>query len=192
MKSIRINYKKLRQARKSKNLSILEVSEKTGIPAATLQKYESGIIKKVPLDLLKKICKLYKKNYKLYSWWTEISSISEIIFYFISNPNFFLKENELFKMLKIEEYFKVSDSSNAFSCLYNKLTQEEKEEYLNFKSLSNSYLKLNKYFKNEELEKEDISLFCFFYANKIKIEKNINLDILKEFWRMEDNLWNLK
>ena len=60
------------------------------------------------------------------------------------------------------------------------LTQEEKEEYLNFKSLSNSYLKLNKYFKNEELEKEDISLFCFFYANKIKIEKNINLDILKK------------
>ena len=84
-------------------------------------------------------------------------------------------------MLKIEEYFEVSDSSNAFSCLYNKLTQEEKEEYLNFKALSNSYLKLNKYFKNEELEKEDISLFCFFYANKIKIEKNINLDILKKF-----------
>lgn len=95
-------------------------------------------------------------------------------------------------MLKIEEYFEVSDPSNAFSCLYNKLTQEEKEEYLNFKALSNSYLKLNKYFKNEELEKEDISLFCFFYANKIKIEKNINLDILKKFWRMEDNLWNLK
>lgn len=84
-------------------------------------------------------------------------------------------------MLKIEEYFEVSDPSNAFSCLYNKLTQEEKEEYLNFKALSNSYLKLNKYFKNEELEKEDISLFCFFYANKIKIEKNINLDILKKF-----------
>ena len=41
MKNIRINYKKLRQTRKSKNLSILEVSEKTGIPAATLQKYES-------------------------------------------------------------------------------------------------------------------------------------------------------
>lgn len=181
MENIRINYKKLRQTRKSKDLSIMEVSEKTGIPAATLQKYESGIIKKVPLDLLKKICKLYKKNYKLYSWWTEISSISEIIFYFLSDPNFFLKENELFKMLKIEEYFKISDSSNAFSCLYNKLTQEEKEEYLNFKSLSNSYLKLNKYFKNEELEKEDISLFCFFYANKIKIEKNINLDILKKF-----------
>ncbi len=180
MKSIRINYKKLRQARKSKNLSILEVSEKTGIPAATLQKYESGFIKKVPLDLLKKICKLYKKNYKLYSWWTEISSISEIIFYFLTDPNFFIKENELFKILKIEEYFKESDSSDAFSCLYNKLTQEEKEEYLNFKSLSNNYLKLNKYFKNEELEKEEISLFCFFYANKIKVEKNINLDILKK------------
>lgn len=180
MKSIRINYKKLRQARKSKNLSILEVSEKTGIPAATLQKYESGFIKKVPLDLLKKICKLYKKNYKLYSWWTEISSISEIIFYFLTDPNFFIKENELFKILKIEEYFKGSDSSNAFSCLYNKLTQEEKEEYLNFKSLSNNYLKLNKYFKNKELEKEEISLFCFFYANKIKVEKNINLDILKK------------
>ena len=62
MENIRINYKKLRQTRKSKDLSIMEVSEKTGIPAATLQKYESGIIKKVPLDLLKKICKLYKKK----------------------------------------------------------------------------------------------------------------------------------
>lgn len=180
MENIRINYKKLRQTRKSKDLSIMEVSEKTGIPAATLQKYESGIIKKVPLDLLKKICKLYKKNYKLYSWWTEISSISEIIFYFLSNPNFFIKENELFKMLKIEEYFEVSDPSNALSCLYNKLTQEEKEEYLNFKVLSNTYLKVNKHFKNNELEADEISLFCFFYANKIKIEKNINLDILKK------------
>ena len=30
MENIRINYKKLRQTRKSKDLSIMEVSEKTG------------------------------------------------------------------------------------------------------------------------------------------------------------------
>ena len=62
MENIRINYKKLRQTRKSKDLSILEVSEKTGIPAATLQKYETGLIKKIPLDLLKKSVTFMKQN----------------------------------------------------------------------------------------------------------------------------------
>lgn len=48
------NYRKLRRSRKKRNLSIAEVAKKTGIPAATLQKYESGIIKKIPLETLKK------------------------------------------------------------------------------------------------------------------------------------------
>ena len=177
---IEINYKKLRKIRKEKGLSITKVAEEINIPAATFQKYETGLIKKIPLDLLKKICDLYETKYILF-FTKEINSISDIVFYFLSNPNFFIKENELFKMLKIEEYFEISDPSNALSCLYNKLTQEEKEEYLNFKVLSNTYLKVNKHFKNNELETEEISLFCFFYANKIKIEKNINLDILKKF-----------
>lgn len=177
---IEINYKKLRKIRKEKGLSITKVAEEINIPAATFQKYETGLIKKMPLNLLKKICDLYETKYILF-FTKEINSISDIVFYFLTDSSFYRKGKEFLKILDIEEYFKANNFSSTFSCLYNKLTQEEKEEYLNFKSLSNSYLKLNKYFKNEELEKEDISLFCFFYANKIKIEKNINLDILKKF-----------
>lgn len=43
---IEINYKKLRKIRKEKGLSITKVAEKINIPAATLQKYETGLIKK--------------------------------------------------------------------------------------------------------------------------------------------------
>ena len=64
------NHKKLRNSRKRRNLSIAEVSEKTGIPAATLQKYESGIIKKIPLETLKKISDVYGTDYGSYYGWT--------------------------------------------------------------------------------------------------------------------------
>lgn len=180
MDSIQINYKKLRKSRKKQNLSIAEVSSKTGIPAATLQKYESGIIKKIPLETLKKVCNIYKTDYRLYFWWVEFTSLSDIIFYFLIYPNLF-KESELFKILGIEEYFKIDNKSDIFSCLYNNLSEEEKENYSRFKMIAENVLKSDKFFKKDELEKENKSLFSFFYANKIKSEKNVNLEILKEF-----------
>lgn len=177
---IEINYKKLRKIRKEKGLSITKVAEEINIPAATLQKYETGLIKKMPLNLLKKICDLYETKYILF-FTKEINSISDIVFYFLTDLSFYRKGKEFLKILDIEEYFKANNFSSAFSCLYNKLTQEEKEEYLSFKLIAETCLKSNKYFKNNELKKEEISLFSFFYANKIKKEKNINLDILKKF-----------
>lgn len=177
MKNIRINYKKLRQTRKSKDLSITKVAEEINIPAATLQKYETGLIKKIPLNLLKKICDLYETKYILF-FTKEIYSISDIVFYFLTDLSFYRKGKEFLKVLDIEEYFKANNFSSAFSCLYNSLTQEE---YLSFKLIAETCLKSNKHFKNNELKKEEISLFSFFYANKIKKEKNINLDILKKF-----------
>ena len=150
---IEINYKKLRKIRKEKGLSITKVAKEINIPAATFQKYETGLIKKIPLNLLKKICALYETKYILF-FTKEINSISDIVFYFLTDSSFYRKGKEFLKILDIEEHFKVNNFSSAFSCLYNNLTQEEKEE---------------------------ISLFSFFYANKIKKEKNINLDILKKF-----------
>lgn len=100
MENIRINYKKLRQTRKSKDLSILEVSEKTGIPAATLQKYESGIIKKVPLDLLKKICKLYKKIINYILGGQKSLLFRKLFFIFLVIQIFLLKKMNFLKCLK--------------------------------------------------------------------------------------------
>lgn len=48
------NNEKLKKSRKKRKLSIKEVAEKIDVPVTTLQKYESGSIKKIPLDKLKK------------------------------------------------------------------------------------------------------------------------------------------
>lgn len=59
---IEINYKKLRKIRKEKGLSITKVAKEINIPAATFQKYETGLIKKIPLNLLKKYVPFMKQN----------------------------------------------------------------------------------------------------------------------------------
>lgn len=55
MKRLKINYRKLKNSRKKRKLSLDEVSKNTGIPTRTLQKYETGEIKKIPLEVIKKM-----------------------------------------------------------------------------------------------------------------------------------------
>ena len=50
------NYRKLKRSRVKRKLTLAQVSAKTGIPTATLQRYEDGITKKVPLEAIKKLC----------------------------------------------------------------------------------------------------------------------------------------
>lgn len=49
---VTFNYEKLRKSRRKRGMSIAEVAKQAGIPAPTLQKYESGIIRKIPLEIL--------------------------------------------------------------------------------------------------------------------------------------------
>ena len=174
------NNEKLRFSRKKRNLSITEVAQKIGIPIATLQKYESGTTKRIPLEVLKKICDVYGTDYYMYSWWTRFNSLSEIILHFVCFYDDFKEDKKLFEILDIIEYFDFDKKSDKYMSLYNKLTEEEKEEYQRFEIVTLNTLKSDKYFIYKELRKENIYLFCYFFAHKIKREKKVDLNILKE------------
>ena len=174
------NNEKLRFSRKKRKLSIKEVAEMIRVPPTTLQKYESGIIKKIPLEVLKKICDVYGTDYYMYSWWTRFNSLSEIILHFVCFYDDFKEDKKLFEILNITEYFDFDIKDRTYISLYNKLSEEEKEEYQRFKIVVLNTLKSDKYFKNDELEKENIFLFSYFFAHKIKREKQIDLKILEK------------
>ena len=174
------NNEKLKKSRKKRKLSIKEVAEKIDVPVTTLQKYESGSIKKIPLDKLKKICDLYEADYYMYSWWTRFNSLSEIILHFICFYDDFKEDKKLFEILDITEYFDFDTKDVPYISLYNKLTVEEKEDYQRFRIVAINTLKSDKYFSDYELEKENVYLFCYFFAHKIKREKKVDLSILKE------------
>ena len=174
------NNEKLRFSRKKRKLSISQVTEMTGVPPATLQRYEAGITKNISLETLKKLCDCYGTDYYMYSWWTRFNSLSEIILHFVCFYDDFKEDKKLFEILDIIEYFDFDKKSDKYMSLYNKLTEEEKEEYQRFKIVTLNTLKSDKYFIYKELRKENIYLFCYFFAHKIKREKKVDLSILKE------------
>ena len=159
----KFDYKKLRQTRKNKNLSIAEVSEKTGIPVATLQRYEDGLTKKIPLEAIKKICQVYNVDYNFYYSWTALPFFSTLsgallsLFYGVSITSIhagtaiggFLG---LTGMVGIEK-------------LYSKLKDEEK----NYKQVVYNSL---------EKEEADNLMFTLYLLHKIrKVSKRKNIDI---------------
>lgn len=180
MYNLIFNNEKLRFSRKKRKLSIKEVAEMIRVPPTTLQKYESGIIKRIPLEVLKKICDVYGTDYHMYSWWTRFNSLSDIILHFIYFSEDFREDKKLFEILNITEYFDFDIKDRTYISLYNKLSEEEKEEYQRFKIVTLNTLKSDKYFIYKELRKENIYLFCYFFAHKIKREKKVDLSILKE------------
>ena len=61
-----LNYKKLKEVRISRNMSLAEVAEKVGITEATLSRYESGKIRNIPLETVQKIAAVYKYDYQFF------------------------------------------------------------------------------------------------------------------------------
>ena len=53
------NYKKLKEIRLKKKFTLIEVSEKTKIPVATIQRYEDGGTLKIPKEAFLKLCNCY-------------------------------------------------------------------------------------------------------------------------------------
>lgn len=175
------NYKKLRKSRKKKNLSIADVAEKTGIPAPTLQKYEAGVIKKIPLESLKKICSVYGTDYNYYYGWTafplfgSFSGIALSFLYGISLDNVTNGINIGFLlgvlgMKGAAKYFTAKKGEKKFQSLYEKLTEEEKKYYNRFKNIVANTLNSEDYFSTEELKQEEIYLLSYFYGHKLKKE----------------------
>lgn len=177
------NYEKLRKSRKKRKLSINQVAEMTGVPPTTLQKYESGIIKKIPLEVLKKICDVYGTDYRYYYGWTSlplIGTFSGLVMSFLYgvslNSSFMgVSVGYLLGVLGLQgavKYFENAESENKFENLYNQLNELEKKDYERFKKIVNLHLDSEEYFTEEELKKEEVYLLAYFFGHKLKKEYN--------------------
>lgn len=195
---VTFNYEKLRKSRRKRGMSIAEVAKQAGIPAPTLQKYESGIIRKIPLEILKKLCAVYKTNYEYYYGWTSFplfgtfTGIALSFLYGISLTGLFNGINLGFLLGAIgmngaKKYFELhSEEENRVEILYSHLSSSEKKDYERFKKIINLHLNSEEYFTEEELKKEEIYLLSYFYGHKLKKEYNFfnkispyNIDIIE-------------
>lgn len=71
---------KIKQFRKVRNLTQSELSKETGIPRSTIQKYESGLIQNVSLDVVENISHaLNVSPTNLVGWQSDEPLVEELI-----------------------------------------------------------------------------------------------------------------
>lgn len=170
------NNKKLKHSRKKRKIAIEDVSNLTGIPVPTLQKYEAGSIKKIPLEALKKICAVYGTDYKYYYGWTKFplfGTFSGIVLsYLIGIPlTTSISAGYLISVFGIEifkKYFELKKEKEDTKELDDILNLEEKKDYERFRTIVNAYLRSDEIFSPKELKKEELYLFSYFLAHKLK------------------------
>lgn len=185
------NNKKLKKSRLKRKLSLAEVAAQTGIPATTLQRYEDGVTKKVPLEAIKKLCKLYNTNYNCYYSWTTFPLFGTLggmlisLFYGISlnslhNGTVIGGLLGFTSMLGVEKVFNnlSQKKQNIKKIIYNTLTNEEKKNYKNFKTIATTYLETDEVIDDIEKEEVDNLLFAVYMMHQIrKREKRKNIQM---------------
>ena len=172
---------KLKNIRIKRNLSLAEVAEKIDISEATLYRYETGITKKVPMKTVKKLAKIYDVSYTYFYGLTSIPLATTLIGVIISFLNGISLDNiytesqissligfSSYRILK--KYFEKNKSKNPKESLYGELTEDEKEEYETFKTMTHSFLKTKQVFSKDEIEKSEDFLLSYYYAHKVKRE----------------------
>lgn len=86
----------IKQFRKVRNLTQSELSQETGIPRSTIQKYESGLIQNIPLEAIPIISKaLDISPTNLVGWLSTEPHVDELV-------NNFLKLNDEDQLLVLQ------------------------------------------------------------------------------------------
>ena len=186
------DYKKLKKSRLKRKLTLAEVSERTGIPTATLQRYEDGKTRKVPLEAIKKLCELYHTNYNYYYTWSTFPIFGTLggmlisLFFGMSITSF--HNGSIIggllgftSMMGIEKIFaNLSDKKqDPKKIIYESLTKEEKKRYKGFKTIATTYLETDEIIDDIEKEEIDNLLFAAYMMHEIRRRekrKNIKLE----------------
>lgn len=178
------NYKKLKEIRVKKDFSLAEVAEKLEISEATLSRYENGLTKKISLETIKKISLFYGVDYTYFYGLPTLPLTRTItgaiisMMYGISLTNIYngISTGSILNILgykKIKKYFEKIKNKNPKESLFAQLTEEEKEEYEAFRSITYSFLKTKQIFSQDEMENDEAFLFSYYFAHKIKREAKI-------------------
>ena len=185
-----INYKKLKRSRRRRKLSVREVAEETGIPVATLQRYEDGITKRVPSEAVQQLAKLYGTDYRCYYGWStfplfgSISGILLSLFYGLSIETIYngtvlgaligytgmVGAERIFKKLKDNKNSEVSNKT----IIYNQLTKDQKKEYERYKRTCNGFMDTDNILDDFEKEENDNLLFASYMLHVLRKESKKN------------------
>lgn len=177
----KVNHKKLKNSRLKRNLSLSEVSEKSGIPFTTLKRYEEGNTDKIPFEAIKKLSAIYGTDYNSYYVWTafplfgSLSGLLISLFYGISIPVAYTGTilGSIFGILGMVTGKKIFEKTslkkdNIKDIIYNSLTTEEQKEYDDFFLISKTLLKTDNILANDEKEEMDKLLFTTFMMHQIR------------------------
>lgn len=197
------NYRKLKNSRLKRKLTLAEVSDKTGIPPATLQRYEEGVTRKVPLKAIKKICELYKTNYNYYYAWINFPLFGTLggmltSLFFDMSINSLYNGTAIGALLGLtsavgtEKIFAklTKEKQNPKRIMYNLLEKEEKKKYKNFKTIATTYLETDEIIDDIEKEEIDNLLFAVFmmhHIRKYEKRKEIDFEEVEVFSEQENN-----
>lgn len=185
-----INYKKLKRSRRRRKLSVREVAEETGIPVATLQRYEDGITKRVPSEAVQQLAKLYGTDYRCYYGWStfplfgSISGILLSLFYGLSIETIYngtvlgaligytgmVGAERIFKKLKENKNSEVSNKT----IIYNQLTEDQKKEYERYKRTCSGFMDTDNILDDFEKEENDNLLFASYMLHILRKESKKN------------------
>ena len=197
------NYRKLKKSRLKRKFTLAEVSDKTGIPTATLQRYEEGVTRKVPLKAIKKICELYKTNYNYYYAWINFPLFGTLggmltSLFFDMSINSLYNGTAIGALLGLtsavgtEKIFAklTKEKQNPKKIMYNLLEKEEKKKYKNFKTIATTYLETDEIIDDIEKEQVDNLLFAVFmmhHIRKYEKRKEIDFEEVEVFGEQENN-----
>lgn len=197
------NYRKLKKSRLKRKFTLAEVSDKTGIPTATLQRYEEGVTRKVPLKAIKKICELYKTNYNYYYAWINFPLFGTLggmltSLFFGMSINSLYNGTAIGALLGLtsavgtEKIFAklTKEKQNPKKIMYNLLEKEEKKKYKNFKTIATTYLETDEIIDDIEKEEIDNLLFAVFmmhHIRKYEKRKEIDFEEVEVFSEQENN-----
>ena len=197
------NYRKLKNSRLKRKLTLAEVSDKTGIPPATLQRYEEGVTRKVPLKAIKKICELYKTNYNYYYAWINFPLFGTLggmltSLFFDMSINSLYNGTAIGALLGLtsavgtEKIFAklTKEKQNPKKIMYNLLEKEDKKKYKNFKTIATTHLETDEIIDDIEKEEIDNLLFAVFmmhHIRKYEKRKEIDFEEVEVFSEQENN-----
>ena len=197
------NYRKLKKSRLKRKFTLAEVSDKTGIPTATLQRYEEGVTRKVPFKAIKKICELYKTNYNYYYAWINFPLFGTLggmltSLFFDMSINSLYNGTAIGALLGLtsavgtEKIFAklTKEKQNPKKIMYNLLEKEEKKKYKNFKTIATTYLETDEIIDDIEKEQVDNLLFAVFmmhHIRKYEKRKEIDFEEVEVFSEQENN-----
>lgn len=196
-----VDNQKLKKSRLKRNMSLIDVSEKTGIPFATLRRYEDGTTKKIPLDAVKKIADVYGTDYKCYYSWTSfpffgtLGGILISLFFGISIEAIYnggviggalglLGLNGL-------KFFKNNIDTSQYEdepekIIYNFLNKEEQKNYDDFFIISKTLLKTNELLDDEEKKDVNKLLFAVYILHHIRKKTKRKIIDFKNSETLED------